>query len=78
MQRNPAWIGGVTGLVVVAAAILARTPPPLASAHAAETQAPSAVLAEPRSPRSHALFAPACSAVYRMDGCTQPHHAWKA
>ena len=77
MQQFSTWIGGVTGLLVAGGAILARSPEHPSSF--AKSSVPQ-MLENPAKGTGHSriLFAPACSAVYRADGCTQPHHVWKA
>ena len=74
MQHGSGWIGGLAGVVVVGGALLARSPAPLQRPAVAQVAVPS-----PAVTRGRPLFAPACSAVYRMDGCETARHAtWKA
>ncbi len=74
MHHGSGWIGGLAGVVMVGGAVLARTPaaPPRPVTVQAVAPAPAVTHGRP-------LFAPACSAVYRMDGCEMARHAtWKA
>ena len=74
MRHGSGWIGGLAGLAVVGGAVLARSPssPPRAATAQVAAPLPAVMHARP-------LFAPACSAVYRTDGCEMARHAtWKA
>ena len=75
MRRKTGWIGGMIGGLVVSGAVLARSPqPPMHAASAAQVAPPAQAVA-----RGRPLFAPACSAMYRSDGCDMTRHAtWKA
>ena len=74
MRHGSGWIGGLAGLVVVGGAVLARSPSPPLRAAAAQVATPL-----PAATHARPLFAPACSAVYRTDGCEMARHAtWKA
>lgn len=76
MHHVSGWIGGLAGVLVVGGALLARNPalPVLATPDVARTAAPSAAV-----PHGRPLFAPTCSAVYRMDGCEMARRStWKA
>ena len=73
-MHGSGWIGGLTGVVVVCGAVLARSPAPPARPAMAQVAAPVPVATHGRP-----LFAPACSAMYRTDGCEMARHAtWKA
>ena len=74
MRHGSGWVGGLAGMVVVGGAVLARSPSPPPRPAMAQAAAPVPAVAHGRP-----LFAPACSAVYRMDGCEMARHAtWKA
>ncbi|MGI3778698.1 MAG: hypothetical protein ACRYGC_15520 [Janthinobacterium lividum] len=74
MQHGSGWIGGLAGIVMVGGAVLARSPAQLPRAAVAQIAAPLPMAAHGRP-----LFAPACSAVYRTDGCEMTRHTtWKA
>ena len=74
MRHGSGWIGGLAGVVVVGGAVLARSPAPAVRPALAEVAAPL-----PAVTRGRPLFAPACSAIYRTDGCEMARHAtWKA
>ena len=76
MHHVPSWIGGLTGMLAVGGVLLARGPVPPArqTPVVAQVATPSAVV-----PHGRPLFAPTCSAVYRMDGCEMARRAtWKA
>ncbi len=74
MRHGSGWIGGLAGVVVVGGAVLARSPAAAPRPAVAQAAAPS-----PTVTRGRPLFAPACSAVYRTDGCEMARHAtWKA
>ena len=76
MRHKTGWIGGLTGALVVGGAVLGRGPQvPARPATATVQVAPPA----PAVTRGRPLFAPACSAMYRSDGCDMARHAtWKA
>jgi hypothetical protein len=75
MRHNPGWIGGLIGVAVVGGALLARSPQaPVYAASTAQVTPPVQAAV-----RGRPLFAPACSAVYRSDGCEMARRAtWKA
>ena len=76
MHHVPSWIGGLTGVLAVGGALLARNPalPVRPAPSVAQIAAPLAAV-----PHGRPLFAPTCSAVYRMDGCEMARRAtWKA
>lgn len=74
MQHGSGWIGGLAGVVVVGGAVLARSPVQPPQAAVMQVAAPLPMVTHGRP-----LFAPACSAVYRTDGCEMTRHAtWKA
>ena len=74
VTHGSGWIGGLAGVVVVGGAVLARNPAAPARPALAQVAAPL-----PAATHGRLLFAPACSAVYRTDGCEMARHAtWKA
>ena len=74
VHHGSGWIGGLAGVVVVSGAVLARSPAVPPRPAVAQVAAPSPAVTHGRP-----MFAPACSAVYRMDGCEMARHAtWKA
>lgn len=74
VHHGSGWIGGLAGIVVVGGAVLARSPAAPPRVSAAQVAAPL-----PEVTRSRPMFAPACSAMYRTDGCETARRAtWKA
>ncbi len=76
MQHASSWIGGLAGVLTVGGTLLARGPvlPARQVPAVAQVAIPSVVVSHGRP-----LFAPTCSAVYRMDGCEMARRAtWKA